>query len=51
MPQLAALLSQIGPGPMVDKTGLTGVYDFDLELRKVPVSFFMFDSAQRPGEN
>ncbi len=73
MPQLAALLSQIGPGPMVDKTGSTGVYDFELmwdessgpslftalqeqlglklEAQKVPVSFFMFDSAQRPGEN
>ena len=73
MPQLAALLSQIGPGPMVDKTGLTGAYDFDLmwdessgpslftalqeqlglklEPQKVPVSFFLFDSAQMPGEN
>ena len=73
MPQLAALLSAIGPGPMVDKTGLTGAYDFDLmwdessgpslftalqeqlglklEPQKVPISFFMFDSAQRPGEN
>lgn len=73
MPQLAALLSQIGPGPMIDKTGLTGAYDFDLmwdessgpslftalqeqlglklEPQKVPVSFFLFDSAQMPGEN
>jgi uncharacterized protein (TIGR03435 family) len=73
MPQLAALLSQLGPGPMVDRTGLTGDYDFDLmwdessgpslftalqdqlglklEPQKVPVSFFVFDSAQRPGEN
>lgn len=73
MPQLAALLSQIRPGPMIDKTGLTGAYDFDLtwhessgpslftalqeqlglklEPQKVPVSFFLFDSAQMPGEN
>jgi uncharacterized protein (TIGR03435 family) len=73
MPQLAALLSQIWPGPMVDKTGLTGTYDFELmwdessgpslftalqeqlglklEPQKVPVPFFVFDSAQRPGEN
>jgi uncharacterized protein (TIGR03435 family) len=73
MPQLAALLSQIGPGPMADKTGLTGEYDFDLtwdessgpslftalqeqlglklEPRKVPVMFFVFDSAERPGDN
>jgi uncharacterized protein (TIGR03435 family) len=73
MPMLARLLSQIEPDPMVDKTGLTGAYDFDLmwdessgpslstalqeqfglklESQKVPVSFFLFDSAQRPGEN
>jgi uncharacterized protein (TIGR03435 family) len=73
MPQLAAMLSQLGPGPMVDKTGLTGTYDFELmwdessgpslstalqeqlglelEAQKVPVPFFMFASAQRPGEN
>jgi uncharacterized protein (TIGR03435 family) len=73
MAQLAALLSQIGPGPISDNTGLTGAYDFELmwdessgpslftalqeqlglklEPQKVPVSFFVFDSAQRPGEN
>jgi uncharacterized protein (TIGR03435 family) len=30
MAMLANLLSQIGPGPVVDKTGLTGEYDFTL---------------------
>lgn len=71
--ELAALLSQIGPEPIADKTGLDGVYDFDLmwdesagpslftalqeqlglklEAQKAPVSFFIFDSAQKPGEN
>jgi uncharacterized protein (TIGR03435 family) len=71
--ELAAFLSQIGPGPIADKTGLDGVYDFDLtwdesagpslftalqeqlglklEAQKVPVPFFVFESAQRPGEN
>jgi uncharacterized protein (TIGR03435 family) len=73
MGELAALLSQIGPGPIANKTGLTGAYDFDLtwnesagpslftamqeqlglklEAQKVPVPFFVFESAQRPGEN
>lgn len=73
MPMLANLLSQIGPGPVIDKTGLPGVYDFKLswdesagpslstalqeqlglrfESQKVPVSFFVIDSAQRPNEN
>jgi len=27
---LAGMLSQVGPGPMVDKTGLTSAYDFEL---------------------
>jgi uncharacterized protein (TIGR03435 family) len=30
MAALANLLSQVGPGPVVDKTGLTGEYDFTL---------------------
>jgi uncharacterized protein (TIGR03435 family) len=73
MPMLANLLSQIGPGPMMDRTELHGVYDFKLawddaagpslftalqeqlglklESQKVPVSFFVIESAQKPGEN
>jgi uncharacterized protein (TIGR03435 family) len=73
IPGLANLLSQIGPGPVADQTGLTGVYDFKLswdetagpslvtalqeqlglrlESQKVPVSFFVFESAQRPSGN
>ena len=67
------LLSQIGPGPMVNHTELQGVYDFKLawddaagpslftalqeqlslklESQKVPVSFFVIESAQKPAEN
>jgi uncharacterized protein (TIGR03435 family) len=30
MQGLANLLSNVGPGPVVDKTGLTGEYDFKL---------------------
>jgi len=70
---LANLLTQMGKGPVVDKTGLTGEYDFRLcwndaegpslfsalqeqlglkfEARKVPVSFFIVESAQKPSEN
>jgi uncharacterized protein (TIGR03435 family) len=70
---LATLLAQVGSGPVVDQTGLTGVYDISLawnetdgpslvtavreqlglrlEPQKVPVSYFMFDSAQKPGAN
>jgi uncharacterized protein (TIGR03435 family) len=70
---LANILSQIGPGPVADQTGLPGVYDFKLnwdeasgpsvftalqeqlglrlEAQKIPVRFFMFESAQRPSEN
>jgi uncharacterized protein (TIGR03435 family) len=74
MAVLASLLSQIGGrGPVVDGTGLQGVYDFRLawdeeagpslatavqeqlglrlEPQKVPVSFFVIDSAQKPGAN
>jgi uncharacterized protein (TIGR03435 family) len=73
MPMLAELLSSIGPGPVKDQTGLTGLYDFKLswdeaagpsvftavqeqlglrlEAAKVPVSYFMFESAQKPAEN
>jgi uncharacterized protein (TIGR03435 family) len=73
MAMLAMLLTAYGPGQVVDKTGLTGVYDFNLswdetagpsvftalneqlglrlESRKVPVSFFIFESAQRPSAN
>jgi uncharacterized protein (TIGR03435 family) len=73
MPKLAALLSQMGSGLVIDKTGLTAAYDFKLswdetlgpsiftalqeqlglrmEARKVPVSFFVIESAQRPTAN
>jgi uncharacterized protein (TIGR03435 family) len=72
--ELVNLLSQIGGrGPGIDKTGLTGSYDFTLswdedagpslstalreqlglrlEADKVPVSYFMVDSAARPSAN
>jgi uncharacterized protein (TIGR03435 family) len=70
---LASILTQMGKGPAIDKTGLTGEYDFKLcwndtdgpslfsalqeqlglkfEAQKVPVSFFIVDSAQKPTEN
>jgi uncharacterized protein (TIGR03435 family) len=73
MPMLAQLLTQVGPRPVKDETGLRGDYDFKLswdetngpslftalqeqlglhlEPRKVPVSFFVIESAQRPKEN
>jgi uncharacterized protein (TIGR03435 family) len=74
MEMLANLLSGVGGrGPVIDKTGLQGVYDFTLqwdedagpelptalqeqlglrlESRKVPVSFFVVDSARKPTEN
>jgi uncharacterized protein (TIGR03435 family) len=72
MPMLAMLLTAYGTGPVVDQTGLTGVYDFKLswddtagpslftalqelglrlESRKVPMSFFFFESAERPSGN
>ena len=71
--KLADILTQMGKGPAVDRTGLTGEYDFKLcwnetdgpslfsalqeqlglkfEPQKVPVSFFIVDSAQKPTEN
>ncbi len=74
MAMLLDLLSVIGGhGPGVDKTGLTGEYDFTLswdenagpalstalreqlglrmEPEKVPVSYFVVDSAARPSAN
>jgi uncharacterized protein (TIGR03435 family) len=70
---LASILTAIGKGPAVDKTELTGEYDFKLcwddtngpslfsalqdqlglkfEPQKVPVSFFIVESAQKPSEN
>jgi uncharacterized protein (TIGR03435 family) len=73
MQMLANLLSQRGEGPVVDKTGLQGTYNFKLwwddraapslftalteqlglrlEAQKVPVSFFVIESAQRPTPN
>jgi uncharacterized protein (TIGR03435 family) len=69
---LATILTQMGKGPVVDKTGLTGEYDFRLcwndtdgpslfsalqeqlglkfEAQRVPVSFFIVESAQKPTE-
>jgi uncharacterized protein (TIGR03435 family) len=75
MQMLAELLSGVGGhGPVMDKTGLTGAYDFELAWdqdagpdlstalreqlglrmepqKKVPVSFFVIDSAQKPDAN
>jgi uncharacterized protein (TIGR03435 family) len=73
MPMLAQLLTQIGPGPVTDETGVQGEYEIKLswdetagpslftalqeqlglrlEPRKVPVSFFVIESAERPHEN
>jgi uncharacterized protein (TIGR03435 family) len=70
---LASILTQMGKGPVVDKTELTGEYDFKLcwndtdgpslfsalqeqlglkfEAQRVPVSFFIVESAQKPAEN
>jgi len=72
MPMLADILTMFGD-PVIDKTGLTGTYDFTLswdetngpslttalqeqlglrfESQKVPVPFFIIESAQKPGEN
>jgi uncharacterized protein (TIGR03435 family) len=72
MPKLADLLSIFGE-PVVDKTGLTGNYDFTMswddtngpalstalqqqlglkfESAKVPVSFIVIESAQKPTGN
>jgi uncharacterized protein (TIGR03435 family) len=72
MPMFANLLTQFAQ-PVLDKTGLTGTYDFKLswddnagptlatalqeqlglkfESQKVPVSFFIIESAQKPSEN
>jgi uncharacterized protein (TIGR03435 family) len=71
--KLADILTQMGKGPAVDRTGLSGEYDFKLcwndtdgpslftalqeqlglkfEPQKVPVSFFIVDSAQKPAGN
>jgi len=70
---LAQFLTQIGPDPVTDETGLKGKYDLDLnwdetngpslstalreqlglrmEPRKITVQYFVFESAERPGEN
>lgn len=72
LPMFANLLSQFAQ-PVLDKTGLTGAYDFKLswdddagptlatalqeqlglkfEPEKVPVSFIVIESAQKPTEN
>jgi uncharacterized protein (TIGR03435 family) len=72
MAKLADLLSALGQ-PVVDKTGLTGAYDFTLawddtngpqlstalqqqlglkfEAQKVPVSFLIIESAEKPTAN
>lgn len=73
MTNLAQILTQIGPGPVSDETGLQGLYELNLswddtagpslftavqeqlglklEARKVPVSYFVIESAQKPREN
>lgn len=74
MEMLVSYLSTFGGnGPGIDKTGLTGFYDFTLswdestslslaaalksqlglqmESQKVPVSYFVIDSAKRPAAN
>jgi uncharacterized protein (TIGR03435 family) len=73
MADLVSFLSTDGYGPVVDHTGLSGVYDFilswdddngpkmetalheQLGLRmtaaKIPVSYFVIDSAKRPSQN
>lgn len=73
MQKLSETLSLFSREPIVDETGLTGLYDFDLSWdeaagptlqtaieeqlglrltpRRVPISFFIFDSAKRPSEN
>jgi uncharacterized protein (TIGR03435 family) len=74
IPTLIEMLTAFGGrGPGVDKTGLTGLYDFTLawdedagptldtalreqlglrmESQKVPVSYFVIDSAARPSGN
>lgn len=70
---LAQFLTQIGPDPVSDETGLTGQYDMNLnwdetngpslstalreqlglrmEPRRIAVQYFVFESAERPGEN
>lgn len=70
---LATILTQMGPEPVIDHTGLTGEYDFKLcwndtdgpshfsalqdqlglklESQKVPVSFFIVESAEKPTGN
>lgn len=72
MAMLANILTGFGD-PVIDKTGLTGAYDFTLswdetngpqlstalqeqlglkfESQKVPVPFFIIESAQKPSEN
>jgi uncharacterized protein (TIGR03435 family) len=72
MPMLADILTMFGE-PVIDKTGLTGTYDFTLswdetdgptlgtalqeqlglkfESQKVPVPFYVIESAKKPTEN
>lgn len=73
MADLVSFLSTGGYGPVVDQTGLSGVYDFSLSwdddngpkmetalqeqlgirmtAEKVPVSYFVIDSAKRLSQN
>ena len=65
MPRLADLLTRFGPRQIIDATGLTGAYDFEvswddtagpslfsaLQEQLGLRSYFVIDSAQRPTEN
>lgn len=72
MAELAKTLADLpGTGPLIDKTGLTGLYDITLswepgeslnavlqeqlglrlEPQKVPLDYFVIDSAEKPSEN
>jgi uncharacterized protein (TIGR03435 family) len=72
IPEFVSLLADLpGVGPLVDKTGISGVYDITLsweptesissamqeqlglrlDAQKVPLDYFVIDSAAKPSEN